>query len=656
MRKHGKLVGLALILACLAWWGTSCVIGQMGNSPGQPIPSSPLPPLLPRAGSNQDTSPPSVPDSSSVPQYSFGGGRNVKPSGSQTTPSSVAQVPEAAPPPSGQMPDSRSQNIGGQQFVPPKAIQTTNQPFMRSGFQVTRPDDSSLPSSGTQLPGIPASTNFALPQDRGSVQDRGTAPENLPSDSAGQSNDNPTGRQEPGVSLEWVGPPTTKIGQPVTYQIIVKNVNSCPVHQVIVRNRVPAGVTVQGTEPRAFNEGNVWLWDLGTLQPHQEKRLDMQLLPEIRGDLSCQATVTLTGSTIARVRVREPKLTIKAQAPPKVLLGDVTTITLIVNNPGDGQADHVRVKAMLPEGLEHSRGKVIDYDLGNLGGTESRSIQLVCVTKSAGEQKVDAMATAEGNLNAHDAALVDVQIPRLDLKIAGPHLRYLDRRAVYTLHVANPGSAAASNVTVNDQIPPGFKFVGASDGGRHDFATRTVTWFVGDLTPGQARDVHMEVIAVNAGTYKHVASALAARGLKTESEITTRVEGLPALLMELVDLDDPVEIGADTGYEIRITNTGSKTETNLQLICTIPDKMEFRGAQGAAGTRFRLQGRDLIFEPLPRLAPRADALFRVNVRGLAAGDLRFRARITADGLTDPVLKEESTKVYADEPESRQPRE
>jgi hypothetical protein len=118
--------------------------------------------------------------------------------------------------------------------------------------------------------------------------------------------------------------------------------------------------------------------------------------------------------------------------------------------------------------------------------------------------------------------------------------------------------------------------------------------------------------------------------------------------MELVDLDDPVEIGADTAYEIRVTNTGSKTETNLQLICTIPDKMEFRGAQGAGGTHFRLQGKELIFEPLPRLAPRADALFRVNVRGVAAGDLRFRARITADGLSDPVLKEESTKVYGDE--------
>ena len=56
----------------------------------------------------------------------------------------------------------------------------------------------------------------------------------------------------------------------------------------------------------------------------------------------------------------------------------------------------------------------------------------------------------------------------------------------------------------------------------------------------------------------------------------------------------------------------------------------------------------MVFEPLPKLAPRADAIYRVNVRGLAPGDVRFRARIKADGLTDPVLREESTKVYGDD--------
>jgi uncharacterized repeat protein (TIGR01451 family) len=125
------------------------------------------------------------------------------------------------------------------------------------------------------------------------------------------------------------------------------------------------------------------------------------------------------------------------------------------------------------------------------------------------------------------------------------------------------------------------------------------------------------------------------------------VEGLSAMQMDVVDLDDPVEVGADTAYEIRVSNTGSKTETNVQLTCVLPEKMEFRGAKGAGECRFKVEGREIRFEPLPRLAPRADAIYRVNVRGVAAGDVRFRSVLRADGLSEPVAREESTKVYGD---------
>ena len=55
----------------------------------------------------------------------------------------------------------------------------------------------------------------------------------------------------------------------------------------------------------------------------------------------------------------------------------------------------------------------------------------------------------------------------------------------------------------------------------------------------------------------------------------------------------------------------------------------------------------MIFEPLAKLAPRADAIYRVTVRGTTPGDVRFRARLRADGITEPVLREESTKIYGD---------
>jgi uncharacterized repeat protein (TIGR01451 family) len=459
---------------------------------------------------------------------------------------------------------------------------------------------------------------------------------------------NPTGRQEPAVSLEWIGPGTAKVGQPVSYQIIVKNISTAAVEDVVIKNPIPSGITVTATEPKAVTEDNVLFWKLGTLEPRQQKRLDLQMVPSATGAIACHATVTLSGSASTRLRVFEPKLTIKATGPAKVIIGDPVAITLTITNPGDATAEAVKIVTTLSDGLEHARGKTIDYDLGNLASRETRTVQLLCAAKSGGTQQCQAQVLGEPKLTATDIASVEVLVPKVELSITGPGMRYLDRHATVLFKVTNPGTATANHLALVDQVPQGFSFVSATHDGRHDFVSRTVTWQLGNLAPGQVNQVSMELIAANPGEHKNVASVTAARGLKADSELVTRVEGLPALLMELIDLDDPVEVGTQTSYEIRVTNTGTKTETNLQLTCTVPEKMECLGAKGPADLKFKQEGKEITFDPVPKLAPRADVIYRVNVKGTAPGDMRFRASIKADGLTEPVLKEESTKVYGDE--------
>jgi uncharacterized repeat protein (TIGR01451 family) len=462
--------------------------------------------------------------------------------------------------------------------------------------------------------------------------------------------DNTTGRQEPAVSLEWVGAPTAKIGQSVDYSLVVRNSCNIPVQQVLVRVRLPNGLSCSATEPKAIAEGNVLVWELGTLTAKQEKNLQMKLAAEAKGVVMPQAWITFTGSSVMRIQVREPKLEIKANAPEKVLVGDPAAFTLTVSNPGDGSADQVKIHAILSEGLEHARGNKIDFDIGNLAAGESRNVTLLCATRSGGVQKCDCVAEAEGNLSAKDSAGVNVIMPRLELQMVGPGLRYLERKALYTLRVTNPGDAPATNVSVGDVVPAGFKVLAASDGGRHDFQSRTVSWFLGEIGPGQTREVKLEVQAINPGEHMHKASAVGARGLRAEASLGTRVEGLSALLVEMVDTDDPVEVNGDTAYEVRITNTGSKTETDIKLVATVPDKMEFKSAQGPA--RYREEGKTIIFEPVEKLAPRADAIFRINVKAAEAGTVRFKIQVTSTNLVDPVIKMEATRIYSDAPDAK----
>lgn len=458
--------------------------------------------------------------------------------------------------------------------------------------------------------------------------------------------DDPLNKQtEQNITLEWVGPAQIKINQPFVYELVVRNLGSTKVTGVVVRDKFAEGMKVTNVEPKGTPEADGFVWNLGSLEPRQDARIKIEMVATHKGEIVCNASVSATSPASAKFRVSEPQIAIKQSGPDKIMVGDTVTISIAVHNPGDGQADSVVIRSQLSDGLKHEKGSEFSYELGALAAGETRTVQIVCDSLKGGVQKVITRATAEGGLESEAESAIQVTEPKLELAVAGPKLRYLDRQAVYTVQVTNPGDSPANNVKVQAVIPSGFKFVSAAHGGRHDFASRTITWFIGTINPGEKKDVQYTATAVQAGQHKHLASAVGTRGIKSDAEVTTAVEGISALLLEVVDVDDPVEVGADTAYEIRVTNQGSREATNVQVHALVPREMQIRGGQGP--TNYRTEGQEIIFAPLPKLAPRADAVYRVFVKGTGVGDIRFRAKLVSDSLSEPVVEEESTKIYED---------
>ncbi len=460
------------------------------------------------------------------------------------------------------------------------------------------------------------------------------------------------GKQQPSVSIEWAGPQQIRINQPMTCQILVRNTSNVPVHNVVIRHQLGQGVVCKSSVPNVASESGDLVWNLGTLAPEQLTKIEIVLVAAARGTMNCHATATFTAVAGHQVFVREPQLTLKMRGPEKAIAGESVTMLITVTNPGDGAAEAIKGRIVMPDGLEHASGrKVIDFDIGNLAPKETRTMQLPCIAKGTGAQKCSITALGD-NLTASDAVITEILVPKLDVALTGPKLRYLDRHAVYVLKVTNPGSAPANNVEVQELVPTGFKFHSANHGGTFQESTRLVVWNLGDLQPGQSKDISVDLIPIEAGEHRLIAHVKTSRGLKGEAEARTIVEGLPSLFIEVAHVDDPIEVGAETAYEIRVANTGTKMETNLEVVCTLPEQLEFRGAKCTTTLRYRQEGRELIFEPLPRLAPKADVIYRVQVRGIAPGDIRFRTRIKADGLREPVIREESTRIYSDEAPTR----
>ncbi|MBV9122038.1 MAG: DUF11 domain-containing protein, partial [Planctomycetes bacterium] len=507
-----------------------------------------------------------------------------------------------------------------------------------------------VPVPGGQAGGEPTSSQgkAAPPPANPELQGSGSRPETpggTPAAGERSSSAIPVGPQNPSLVLETIGPATVNHNKPLAYEIVARNTGPVPVLNVRVEDELPVGARLLRADPRPDGISNALTWNLGTLEPRAERHFKVEILPTGEGEMLSCATATFSTSSCLRTRVTQPRLVLTQVGPESVQLGDPVVFHIQVANPGTGPATNVVLHDHLPAGLQHPQGNEIEADIGTLDPGATKNITLQTTAIKAGRQVNEAVATADGGLEAKGQASVLVTQPVLTVHNVGPHRRYLNRQADFDLEVVNTGNAPAANVRLQDLLPLGLDFSSASDGGTYDAGTRKVTWSLGALAPGQKRAVALKTVAHIAGDLVNRALAQGDRTEEASAEASLHTEGMAALMLEVTDLEDPIEVGAETTYEIRVLNQGTAPSTGSQLIATVPAGMIVKSATGP--TAYRIQGQQVIFEPLPKLAARADVVFRVRVQGQQPGDLRFKVQLTSDQLRLPVYEEESTRVYSD---------
>jgi uncharacterized repeat protein (TIGR01451 family) len=192
-------------------------------------------------------------------------------------------------------------------------------------------------------------------------------------------------------------------------------------------------------------------------------------------------------------------------------------------------------------------------------------------------------------------------------------------------------------------LPEGLEFVSATDGGTFDPGLRQVAWQLGAQAAGSVKAVSVKARAATAGEWVVRSTAQAGPRLDARAETAVHVEGVPALMFEVVDLDDPIPVGKETTYEIRVVNQGTCACTNIQLTATLSEGVT--PTTITAPMRYKVQGRQVVFEPFPKLATKADAVIRVRVRGDQGGEARCRVQLGCDQFSQPVVKEEMTRFY-----------
>jgi uncharacterized repeat protein (TIGR01451 family) len=455
------------------------------------------------------------------------------------------------------------------------------------------------------------------------------------------------GAQSPQVTVEKLAPAEIQVGKPATFRIKVRNSGQVAAHGVEIHDEIPKGTRLISTTPQASQgvHGEL-VWSLGTMQPGEEMLAEVQLMPTDEGEIGSVATVRFQAEASARAVATKPELVVETSAPNQVLVGEPVLLSVTVTNPGSGVATGVVIEERIPAGLQHPAGSELEYDIGELKPKESKKVQLQLTAQQPGMVTNVLVARGDANLKAEQRLEIQVLAPQLDLALEGPKRRYLEREAAYTVALSNPGTAPAQHVELVAQLPAGLKFVSANNSGRYNEGTHTVQWQLDELPAQETGTVKLVTMPVEPGEHTLHVTASAAKGVSAEKEQQVTVEGIAAMMFEVVDVNDPVEKGGETTYEIRVVNQGSKAATSVQLAVMLPPQMRPIAAEGPA--HHTIDGNRVLFESLSRLAPKADTTYRVRVQCLQAGDLRINVQLVTDEIRNPVTKEEATRVYADE--------
>lgn len=446
------------------------------------------------------------------------------------------------------------------------------------------------------------------------------------------------------VRLDKTVPNQVESGKDFEYSITVTNVTNTTLSDVVLTEEIPEGFKYTSANPSAEIDGNRIVWTMETLRPKESSKVTVAGVADDIAELQyCTTVATPIVPMCAKVAVVKPRLEIQRSIPGGVQLCDVIPVRYVVSNVGTGSAQDVRVVDTLPEGLTTNDGlSEFVIEVGTLAPGQTREYRGNLKAAKAGTFVTKATAvTADGLKVETESTNTIVGQPVLAIEQTGPEKEYLGRAVTYEMTVTNVSDTPARNVVIESEIPADITSMKTTAGAK--LVGSKLVWRVGALGPNASKTVKASFTPTKAGTMANRVTATAECTESVTATAKTEVKTIPAVLLEVIDVEDPVEVGDNSTYIIQVTNQGSATSKNIRVTCILEDNMEYVSSTGA--TAGSVDGSTVTFTPLETLARKSRATWKVTVKALKAGDVRFKVILQSDDLERPVEETEATRIY-----------
>lgn len=349
----------------------------------------------------------------------------------------------------------------------------------------------------------------------------------------------------------------------------------------------------------------------------------------------CDTKTNTSSATSANLSIT------KSASPNSVIVGELLTYTLTVNNAGPNAATNVTVSDTL-NNLLHRTGlpgldsvtfsspdntatgcspttassgsPTVSCNLGTLNNGQSATVTIKVRPDNTGSTvlsrgNIATVTSPEiGDPDRSDNSTTinsDVE-PRVDVtvnKSVTPNPVRVGQPMVYTITAENKGPSAAANVKITDILPPNTAMLGTATASNSGTCTAPASGTEADGTekvectwasiPRNTQyTATFELRPLPAALNTTINNTVNVTTTSTDTDSTNNrsqaatsvIDSLIDILVQKTDSVDPVPLGGETEYTIDITNVGPSVGTNLVMIDTFP------AAGSTPSARFSYQG------------------------------------------------------------------
>jgi uncharacterized repeat protein (TIGR01451 family) len=348
---------------------------------------------------------------------------------------------------------------------------------------------------------------------------------------------------------------------------------------------------------------------------------------------------------------------------PNPQVGEQVQFLVVVTNKGPNQATGVNLLDNLPSGFTFvsavpSTGTQYtstsgQWSVGNLATGNSASLRINAIVMSRGSYQNFAEVShsdqpdPDASNNRAEVAVGPVTADLVVTKLVNNPTPNIGNSVVFAMRVSNQGPNSATNVSLIENLPSGYSFVGATPDNGTTYDPVSGEWLVGFLPQGGTANLQITATVIAAGDHTNTVSVShsdqpGSDSGSTTSSVTTGLQSANLAVTKTVDNSTPF-VGDTVQFTIVVTNNGSFDTPGVNLLDNLPSGYRFVSATPSSGGYDASNGQ----WTLGSLANGGTETLTIRAVVLGTGAYTNGASVSYSAVPDPDGQNNSSSVVVD---------